>query len=88
MTFLKKLFCLDNSIITDVTSASVLLVDHSKTKLYIITNQSSYKILSRISILVHKWESMFSFDLIRDTITISKDIMTHFMDKCTIHHII
>ena len=54
MTFLKKLFCLDNSIITDVTSASVLLVDHSKTKLYIITNQSSYKILSRISILVHK----------------------------------
>jgi hypothetical protein len=62
-------------------SASVLLVDHSKTKLYLITNQSSYKILRGISILMHKWESMFNFDLIRDTIAIKKDIMTHHMDK-------
>ena len=31
-------------------SAIVLLVDHSKTKLYFITNKSSYKILMGISI--------------------------------------
>jgi len=31
---------------------------------------------------------MFNFDLIGDTIAISKYIMTHFMDKCAIHHII
>jgi len=69
-------------------SASVMLVDHSKTKVYLITNQSSYKILRGISILVHKLESMFNFDLMRDTIAISKDIMTHVMGKCPIHHII
>jgi len=69
-------------------SASALLMDHSKTKLYLITNQSSYKILRGISILVHKWESMFNFDLIRDTVAISKDIMTHLMGKCAIHYII
>ena len=69
-------------------SASVLLVDHSKTKFYLITNQFSYKISRGISILVHKWESMFNFDLIIDTIAISKDIMTHFMDKCAVHYII
>jgi hypothetical protein len=55
-------------------SASVLLVDHSKIKLYLITNQSSYKILRGISILVHKWESMFNFDLIRDTIAINENL--------------
>jgi len=69
-------------------SASVLPVDHFKTKPYLITNQSSYKILRGILILVHKCESMFSFDLIRDIMPISKDIMTHLMDKCTIRHII
>jgi len=37
---------------------------------------------------VHKCESMFIFDLIRDTIAISKDTMAHLMGKCTIHHII
>ena len=31
---------------------------------------------------------MFNFDLIRDSIAISKDIMTHLMDKCAMHHII
>ena len=45
MTFLKKLFYLANNITVDVMSASVLLVDYSKTKLYLITNNSSYKIL-------------------------------------------
>ena len=69
-------------------SASVLLVDHFKTKPYLITNQSSYKILMGISILVHKCKSMFNFDLIRDAMPISKDIITHLMDKCTLHHII
>ena len=86
--FLKKLFCLANSISVDVMLTSVLLMDHSKTKLYLITNQCSYKILREISILGHKWESMFNFDLIRDTIVVSKDIMTHLMGKCAIHHII
>jgi len=38
LTFLEKLFCLINSIIVDVMSASVLAVDRSKTKLYLITN--------------------------------------------------
>jgi len=52
LTFLGNLFCLANSITADVMSASVLLVDHSKTKLYLITNQSSYKILRGISILI------------------------------------
>jgi len=37
---------------------NIMMVDHSKTKLYLITNQYSYKILKGISILVHKWESM------------------------------
>jgi len=69
----------------DVIPASVLLVDYSKIKFYLITNQFSYKILRGISILMHKSESMFNFDLIRDTISISKDIMTHFMNKCAIH---
>ena len=68
-------------------SAGVLLVDHSKTKLYLITNQSSYKILKGISI-VHKWKFMFNFDLIRDIIAISKDIMTHLMGKSAINRII
>jgi len=31
---------------------------------------------------------MFNFDLIRDTIAISKDIMSHLMGKCAIHHIV
>jgi len=31
---------------------------------------------------------MFNFDLIRDSIAISKDIRTHIMCKCAIHHII
>ena len=52
--FFEKDNFFNNSITIDVTSVSVLLVDHSKTKLYIITNQSSYKISSKISILVHK----------------------------------
>ena len=34
LTFLKKLFCLVNSITLNAMSANVLLVDHSKTKLY------------------------------------------------------
>ena len=38
-----------------------------------------------ISILMHKWKSMFNFDLIKDTIAISKDIMTYLMAKCAIH---
>jgi hypothetical protein len=88
LTFLKKLFCLSNSITVDVMSTSVLLIDHFKTKLYLITNKSSYKILWGISILVHKWESMFNLDLIRDTIARSKDMMTHLMGKCAIHHIV
>ena len=56
LTFLKKLFCLSNinSIIVHAMLSSVLLVDHSKTKLYLITNQHSYKISRGISILVHK----------------------------------
>jgi len=69
-------------------SASVLLVDYSKTKFYFITNQPSYKILRGISILVHRYESMFNFNLIRDAIAINKDIMTHLIGKCAIHHII
>jgi len=32
-------------------------------------------------------KSKFNFDLIRDTIA-SRDIMTHLMGKCAIHHII
>ena len=63
-------------------STSFLLMGHSKTKLELITNQSTYKILMRISILVHKWESMFNFDLIRDTIAISKNINTHYGQMC------
>jgi len=55
---LKKLFCLFNSITVDVMSANVMLVDQYKTKLYLITNQSLYKISRGIAILVHKWESM------------------------------
>jgi len=31
---------------------------------------------------------MFNFDLIRDTIAINKDIMTHLIEKCAMHHII
>jgi len=31
---------------------------------------------------------MFNFDLIRDKIAISKDIMTHLMSKCAMHLII
>jgi len=31
---------------------------------------------------------MFNFDLIRDTIAKGKDIMTHLIEKCAIHHII
>jgi len=38
--------------------------------------------------LSSQMESMFNFDLIRDTITISKDIMTRLMGKYLIHHII
>ena len=38
LTFLEKLFCLPNSIIAHAMLSSVLLVDHSKTKLYLITN--------------------------------------------------
>jgi len=59
--FWKKLFYLANNITADVISANVLLVDHSKTKLYLITNQSLYKILRGISILVLKCESMFNY---------------------------
>jgi len=58
LTFLEKLFCLPNSIIVHVMLSSILLVEQSMTKLYLITNQSSYKILRGISILVHKWKSM------------------------------
>jgi len=29
---------------------------------------------------------MFNFDLFGDSIAISKDIMTHRMSKCAIHH--
>jgi hypothetical protein len=31
---------------------------------------------------------MFNFDLTRDSIAISKDIMIHLMSKCAIYHII
>lgn len=78
--FFEKVFCLVNNITVDVMSIGVLLVDHFKNKLYLITNQFSYEILRGISILVHKSESMFNFDLTRDIIAVSNNIMTHFMD--------
>jgi len=31
---------------------------------------------------------MFNFDLLKDSIVLSKDIITHLMSKCVIHHII
>jgi len=31
---------------------------------------------------------MFNFDLMKDTIAISKNIVVHRMNKCTIHNII
>jgi len=53
MTFLKKLFYLANSIIVDVMSVSVFVMNHCKTNFYLVTNQSSYKILITFDLLTY-----------------------------------
>jgi len=49
---------------------------------FLVLMQKIYDLQNKIMI------KMFNFDLIRDSIAISKDIMIHLMDKCAMHHII
>jgi len=51
-------------------------------KFYPILMHKIYGLQNKIII------KMYNFDLIKDSIAISKDIMTHLMSKCAIHHII
>jgi len=65
-------------------------IDLEKKMIGIVKNGKFYPILMyKIYDLQNKIIiKMFNFDLIRDSIAISKDIMIHLMSKCTIHHII
>jgi len=51
-------------------------------KFYLILMHKIYDLQNKIII------KMFNFDLIKDSIAISEDTITHFMGKCTMHHII
>jgi len=51
-------------------------------KFYPILMHKIYDLQNKIII------KMFNFDLIKNSFAISRDIMTHLMSKCAIHHII